>query len=241
MMLTGYHAIEEVLSVRGEAGSLYFSKENSRINTLLGIAKNRGIPIQRVSPKELEKLAQGEETRGVLLIREEETSNVINLDFFLRSLRRDTALVLILDGITDPHNLGAVLRSAAQFNADLVIVPSNRSIKDSDIVSRTSAGASIYVPITSETNLVRSIDKLKKEGFWVYGADMGGSPVCKTKFSGKIALVLGSEGKGIRDLVEKNCDFIVSIPTTGKIDSLNISVAAGILLYEIYRQTDVCR
>lgn len=237
-MLTGYHAIEEVLSVRGGACSLYYSKENSRINTLLSIAKNKGIPVQRVSPKELEKLAQGEETRGVLLIQKE-TPNVINLDLFLRTLRRDTALVLLLDGITDPHNLGAVLRSAAQFNADLVVVPSNRSIKDSDIVSRTSAGASIYVPVTSETNLVRSINKLKKSGFWVYGADMGGTPVYKTKFSGKIALVLGSEGKGMRDLVEKSCDFIVSIPTTGKIDSLNISVAAGILLYEIYRQTNV--
>ena len=144
---------------------------------------------------------------------------------------------MILDRVTDPHNVGAILRSCDQFGASLVIIPENNSSKDiegNEVIGRTSAGASAWVPVSIVNNLVRAVEQLKKAGYWVYGADAGGETLGKINFANKSVLIMGSEGTGIAQLLEKQCDTIVSIPTCRKIDSLNVSVAAGVLLYELY-------
>ncbi len=145
-------------------------------------------------------------------------------------------IVVILDSITDPHNVGAILRSCDQFGASLVIIPEHNSASDiagNEVIGRTSAGASAWVPVAIVNNLVRAAEQLKQAGFWVYGADAGGQNCRTIDFAEKSVLIMGSEGTGIASLLEKQCDTIVSIPTCGKIDSLNVSVAAGVLLYEL--------
>ncbi len=236
MLLTGFHAIEEYLKARTGGGILYVSRSGSRIERIRVLAVRKGLTVKNVSEKELAERAEGEETRGILLAAANAVVRWNTFDEFLLSGVNGNSFVLILDSITDPHNLGAVLRSAVQFGVDIVVLPTRRSAKETPIVSKTSAGASSLISVVHESNLVRVMEKLKKAGFWIYGARMDGERTDSVDFSGKTALVLGSEGKGMRGLVEKNCDFFVSIPTTGKIDSLNVSVAAGILMYEIYKR-----
>ena len=147
--------------------------------------------------------------------------------------------VVILDKVTDPHNVGAIIRSCDQFGASLVILPEHNSASDiegNEVIGRTSAGASAWVPVAIVNNLVRAVEKLKAAGFWIYGADAGGETLGKIDFPKRTCIIMGSEGTGISQLLEKQCDSIVSIPTCGKIDSLNVSVAAGVLLYELYRR-----
>ena len=152
----------------------------------------------------------------------------------------DSCLVLVLDSVTDPHNLGAVLRSADQFQASALIVPESRSAKDSGeengVVARASAGASAWIPLVRTSNLVRAVERFKQAGFWVYGAEAGGQSVADVKLPDKTVFIMGSEGSGISRLLRENCDGFVSIPAAGRLDSLNVSVAAGILLYEFRRQ-----
>ena len=143
---------------------------------------------------------------------------------------------MILDSITDPHNVGAIIRSCDQFGADLVVLPSRRGAStDSEIIGRSSAGASSWVPYMVVPNLIRVIELLKEEGYWIYGADAGGEKLndLVVQKNDKVAIVMGSEGSGMSRIVRENCDKILSIPTCGKLDSLNVSVAAGILLYRI--------
>jgi 23S rRNA (guanosine2251-2'-O)-methyltransferase len=149
--------------------------------------------------------------------------------------RRD-ALAVILDEITDPHNYGAILRSCDQFGVDLVITRNRRTARYAEVIAQTSAGAVSWVPAAEVANLPRAVQDLKDAGFWIYGADMAGEPVSDKDLRGRVALILGGEGSGITRLLREACDGMVSIPTQGRIDSLNVSVAAGVLLYEIARQ-----
>ena len=155
-------------------------------------------------------------------------------------VRQNTySTVIVLDSVTDPHNVGAVIRSCDQFGASLVILPQARSANDiahNEVIARASAGAAAWVPVCVVSNAVRTVQRLKDAGFWVYGADAGGETLASVDFARRTVIVMGSEGKGISPLLSKQCDSIVSVPTCGKIDSLNVSVAAGILLYERYRR-----
>lgn len=143
---------------------------------------------------------------------------------------------MILDSVTDPHNVGAVIRSCDQLGADLLVLPEKRGASESAVIERSSAGASAWVPTAIVTNLVRAVEKLQKAGFWVYGAAAGGSAAHSLDLTGNTALIMGSEGSGIGRLLAKKCDGFIAIPCCGKLDSLNVSVAAGILLYERRRQ-----
>jgi 23S rRNA (guanosine2251-2'-O)-methyltransferase len=154
----------------------------------------------------------------------------------LAEISGPTALILLLDEISDPHNLGAILRSADQFGVELVILPTRRAARETQTVVKTSAGASLYVPLYSLPNLAAGLQLAKEAGFWVYGADLGGGRLDAVSFEGRTALVLGSEGGGLRRLVRERCDALVRIPSGGHVDSLNVSVAAGILMFEIRRQ-----
>jgi 23S rRNA (guanosine2251-2'-O)-methyltransferase len=146
-------------------------------------------------------------------------------------------LVLILDGITDPRNLGALIRTAHCCGAGGVIVPQNRSALVTATAVKASAGAVNYIPVAMATNLSRAIDLMKKKGFWIYGADAGeGKAVYELDYDRPVGLVMGSEGKGIRPLIKSKCDFLIAVPMLGQIDSLNVSVAAGIIMYEIMRK-----
>lgn len=239
----GYHAIEEAIKKAGMGSTLYLARNSGdRVQKLELEAKATGkIAVKKVSKDELSRMMPDVDLRGALLDLggpRKGASRLIEttVDEFCSKLKEDDkALVLILDGITDPHNLGAILRSADQFGVDLVLIPERRAVQANETVVKVSSGAAQYVPVSVVTNLGREIDKLKENGFWLYGADMSGESSYEEKFANKCAIVMGSEGDGISNLVRKKCDYIVSIPMQGHIDSLNVSVATGILLYEFRR------
>jgi 23S rRNA (guanosine2251-2'-O)-methyltransferase len=145
-------------------------------------------------------------------------------------------LVVVLDGVTDPHNLGAVLRVAEGAGASGVVIPKDRAVGVTAAAVKASAGASEHVPVARVTNIRRAIDRMKEAGLWVYAAEAGGTPYTELDLTGPVGLVLGSEGKGVRRLVREGCDGSVSIPMRGAVESLNVSVAAAVLLYEAGRQ-----
>ena len=254
-IITGFHAIEEKVRRAAESGkndglSLHLAKTGPRIKKILETAKNAGIPVINADKNALDSLVKvlpevARDHRGIVMVFEgapEKPENETDFDVWVCAAKKqegERLTVIVLDSVTDPHNVGAILRSCDQFGASLVVMPGRHSASgfaDSQIIARSSAGASAYVPVSVVTNLVRAVQQLKDAGFWVYGADAGGESVTKIKFPPKTCIVMGSEGKGISRLLEEQCDSIVSIPTCGKIDSLNVSVAAGVLLYETYRQ-----
>lgn len=234
--LTGFHAIEELIKSGNAVGPLLVANAGPRARSIMSLAVECKIPVNRVGEHELDRLAR--DHRGIALAVEaggdtKETS----VEEFIASLEEgQDAVVVLLDSITDPHNYGAILRSCDQFGVNLVVVPSRRAAKDTETVSKTSAGASAWVPTATVPNLVRAAELLKDAGFWVYGADMEGKPVDKLSLTGRLALVMGSEGSGLSRLLRERCDAMVSIPSRGRVDSLNVSVAAGVLLYEAARQ-----
>jgi 23S rRNA (guanosine2251-2'-O)-methyltransferase len=238
--LTGFHAIEErIKSAAGGAacGPLLVAKPGPRARELTTLAANNKIRVERVGTFDLDRLAP--DNRGIALqVEDSYDSGVdVNLEEFIAGLgERRNALVIILDEITDPHNYGAILRSCDQFGVDLVISRNRRSAKHAEVISKTSSGAVSWVPQAETPNLVRAAEDLKEAGFWIYGADMEGEPVWKKDLRGRTALVLGGEGSGMSRLLRERCDAMVGIPSGGKIDSLTVSVAAGVLLYEARRQ-----
>jgi 23S rRNA (guanosine2251-2'-O)-methyltransferase len=194
--LTGYHAIAEYLRQGNAAVELLLSRDNSRTAELAIEAKQRGVPVRRIENTELDGLV-GENRGAALRIETAGTRPHRDFEAHVRSLSGDSAFVLLLDGITDPHNVGAILRSADLFFADAVVVPERRSAGADSVVAKISAGASAYVPFFTVTNLTRTVEFLKKSGFWVYGADMAGTSILSVDVSGKTALVMGSEGQGL--------------------------------------------
>jgi 23S rRNA (guanosine2251-2'-O)-methyltransferase len=235
--LTGFHAIEERIKSGKACGPLLLAKPGPRARELVSLAHTKKIRTDRVGTFELDRLAP--DNRGIALQVDDIHAHTADtsMETFLAELGdKKDALVLILDEITDPHNYGALLRSCDQFGVDLVISAKRRTAKHAEIISATSAGAVSWVAQAETANLVRAADALKTAGFWIYGADAEGEAVYAKDLRGRTALVLGSEGDGISRLLRERCDALVGIPTVGRIDSLNVSVAAGVLLYEVSRQ-----
>ncbi|MCL2042533.1 MAG: 23S rRNA (guanosine(2251)-2'-O)-methyltransferase RlmB [Treponema sp.] len=239
--LTGFHAIEErIKSSRtnsSDCGPLLMAKAGPRARELVNLAVNCKIRVDRVGTFDLDRFAPG--NRGIALQVPDSSpdSADVSTEEFIGGLGDQAgALVIILDDITDPHNYGAILRSCDQFGVDLVISRNRRNAKHADIISKTSAGTVSWVPQAETANLARTVEQLKNAGFWIYGADIQGDPVYEKDLRGRTALILGSEGSGISRLLRESCDGFVGIPSQGKIDSLNVSVAAGVLLYEVQRQ-----
>lgn len=242
--ITGIHAIEEALKKAGHGSTLYLLRGDKRNSALeLQAQANGKTAVKKVSSHELDEMANGNDHRGAVLdIGKKSNSSqggriheTTVIDFCKKLKPEDKALVLVLDEITDPHNLGAIMRSADQFGVSLIVLPERRSASANETVIRISSGAAQYVTIATVTNLSRELDLLKEYGFWVYGADMNGEKSYNTKFADRTVIVMGSEGSGMRSLVRQKCDHMISIPMQGHIDSLNVSVAAGILLYEFRR------
>ena len=247
---TGFHAVEERIRSaqnKKEMGlRVLYAKPGPRVKKIISQAKDQNIPCSETTEKELNSLVANlpetaREHRGIILISENEkqvSENKVDFSQFLKSVEsKESSVVVILDSITDPHNVGAIIRSCDQFGVDLVVLPERRGASESEIIGRSSAGASAWVQTAVVSNLVRTAEQLKEAGYWIYGADAGGETCGKCSLQGKIALVMGSEGSGISRLLEEKCDNIISIPTCGKLDSLNVSVACGVLLYEIHRQS----
>ncbi len=240
----GFHAIEEALKLAPAGSTLYLCRNSGDKNVRLEqLARITGkVAVKKIALVEMDRMVPGADHRGAVLDlggARKGGSRIQTMDVkeFCKSLSDDqNALVVILDGITDPHNLGAILRSCDQFSVSLVVIPERRSVQANETVTKVSSGAAQYVPMAVVTNLTREIQILKEHGFWIYGADMNGEVVHGIQFAHRTAIVMGSEGDGISRLVRESCDHIVSIPMTGHIDSLNVSVATGIMLYEVRRQ-----
>jgi 23S rRNA (guanosine2251-2'-O)-methyltransferase len=234
--LLNFHGIEETLKDPPDGAVLHVGRKNARTDALRELAQRQGVRVQDDPPEAFERLAGKENKGAALLLPGGRKTRELSIEGFIENLSAPMALVVLLDGVTDPQNYGAILRSADQFGADLVVIPARRSASDTPAVFAASAGAAAWVPHAVVPNLVRAMELLKSADFWIYGADMAGTPASQAQMKGRVALVLGGEGKGLSRLVRQTCDVIVSIPTQGKIDSLNVSVAAGILMYEIRRE-----
>ncbi len=235
--IVGLHAIEEFLK-RGKArGTLLVSHGGARIAALRAHAEAAGVRVEEASDADLASACSSDAHKGAVLVLDM-PSTALHGDFrrLVTALPPGTSLCLVLDGITDPQNLGAILRSADQFHVDLVVIPSRRSAQENQTVSRVSSGASAYVPLAVVPNIPSALELLKENGFWIFGADMDGDPAAEKDMKGRTCIVMGSEGSGMRRLVREKCDFLVRIPAAGHVDSFNVSVAAGILLYEARRQ-----
>ncbi len=217
--------IESLLIAKGErSGSLI---------AIIAKAKKADIPVKDVDPKKLDFLAKGVNHQGIVAQCAVKEYSTLEDIFIIAEKRNESPFIIVLDRIEDPHNLGAIIRSAECAGAHGVIIPERRSAGLSYTVEKTSAGALEYIPVVRVKNISSTLEKLKEKGIWIYGADMGGENYKNVNFDGAAALVIGNEGKGISPLIAKQCDVIVSIPMKGRINSLNASVAAGILMYEI--------
>lgn len=225
--LFGHHAVQAALSARKrELKQLLVTKQHE--DKYKKLAQQSGVRMQTVDRKKLDNLST-QPHQGVAL----EAGGLPQVH--LKELY-DTDLLLALDQVTDPHNVGACLRSANAFGCAGVLVPSAHSPKDSPIIAKAAAGALEDTPLVSVGNLAQALENLKKEGFWIVGLDgHTDQNIADIDLGGKIVLVMGSEGEGLRDLVKKKCDFIAKLPMQGTVESLNVSVAAGIALYEARR------
>ncbi len=210
--------------------------QDGPILTIKREAKKAGSLIKYVDKQLLDNMSETGKHQGVIAVTA--AYDYSDVDDILNAAREkdEPPFIVLLDNIEDPHNLGAIIRSAHQAGAHGVIIPKNRAVGLTATVARTSAGALNYIPVAKVTNLSNTIEDLKKEGLWFVCADMDGEVMYNLDLKGPIGVVVGSEGDGVSRLVKEKCDFIASIPMKGQIDSLNASVAAGILCYEIVRQ-----
>lgn len=236
--LEGRNAILEVLKSGRDIEKIMVLKGNveGTIKRILAQAREKGIVVQEVARQKLDEISQTKNHQGVIAIVSEHQYVEVEDILQIAKEKGEPPFVVLLDGITDPHNLGAILRSAECAGVHGIIIPKRKSVGLNATVGKTSAGALEYVPVARVTNLVKTMEFLKKEGLWIACADMKGLDYFDSDMKGAIALVIGSEGGGVSRLVKETCDFTVSIPMYGQISSLNASVAAGLLMYEIVRQ-----
>ena len=206
------------------------------VNTILREAKKAGVVIEYVPKERLDAMSKTGRHQGVIAsCAAYEYAEVEDILAAAKEKNEDPFIV-VLDGIEDPHNLGAIIRTAHQAGAHGIIIPKRRAVGLTATVAKTSAGAINYLPVAKVTNISQTIEELKKEGIWFACADMDGEVMYRANLKGPIGIVIGNEGEGVSRLVKEKCDFTVSIPMKGQIDSLNASVAAGVLAYEIVRQ-----
>ena len=237
-VFSGRNAVKELLASGRDIEKIYVQQgdREGSVKLLIGLASERKIQISEVSKQKLDQISCGAKHQGIVAVASEaEYSTVEQILEYAASLGESPFLV-VCDGIEDPHNLGAIIRSAECSGAHGVIIPKRRAAGLTSTVGKASAGALMHMRVARVTNIAQTIDELKAAGVWTYAADMGDTPYYKSDMKGAVAIVLGNEGAGISRLVKEKCDFIVSMPMKGKINSLNASVAAGVLMYEVARQ-----
>ena len=206
------------------------------VTAIIAKCKAKGVLIKEISPQKLDYYCGGANHQGVAVMLASQEYSTVDDIMALADSRNEKPFIIICDGLEDPHNLGAVIRTAEATGVHGVIIPERRSASLNATVAKAACGALEYVPVARVTNIASTIDMLKDKGVWVFGADMDGEDYTKTDFDVPCAIVIGNEGKGIGTLTAKKCDKIISLPMLGKINSLNASVAAGILMYEAVRK-----
>ena len=238
-LIIGRNPVTEALRAGNrEIDIIYIAKgiKNGSIGKIIAMCRKKGIIIKETDTRKLDYMCGGAAHQGVIAkVAAHEYASLDDL-FKRAEDRGESPFFIICDGIEDPHNLGAIIRTAECAGAHGVIIPKRRSASLNYTVNKSSAGALEYMPVTRVTNLSDTIDFLKEKGIWIYGTDMNGEEWCGTDLKGSMALVVGSEGTGMSRLVREKCDFILSLPMKGAIQSLNASVAAGIVMYEASRQ-----
>jgi len=237
-ILYGINTVTEALKARGrnfEWVAVAKERNDIRLKRAIEECRKIGVPVRVLSRMELDELAGNAAHQG--LVAATSAKQYSHLDDIVASRRGEHSLIVVLDGVEDPHNLGAILRTADAAGADGVVIPERRSAAVTAAVAKVSAGASEHLPIAKVTNISRALEDLKEKDLWVVGLDERGEQTYDAiDYKMHCAVVLGAEGKGIHDLVRRHCDFLVSIPMMGQVPSLNVSVAAGVMLYEVVRQ-----
>jgi 23S rRNA (guanosine2251-2'-O)-methyltransferase len=212
-------------------------REKGAVQKILQLAAKNGIPVEWMGRGGVEKLAPGLVHQGIVGLCREHAYATVDEVLANRHKGSRYSLVILLDSVTDTQNLGSIIRTAHCCGANGVIIPENRSASVTASVAKASAGAVYRLPTAMVVNMARTIDDLKERGFWIYGAAAEAEVTIHTPgYEGDVGLVMGSEGKGLRPLIRKKCDFLISIPMRGQVASLNVSVAAGIIIHEIFRK-----
>ena len=234
-LIIGRNAVREALKAERPAECLMIQRGEKKgsVSPIVAQCLDMKIPVKEVDGKKLDFMCGHGNHQGVILVAAAKEYSTVEDIFALAEERNEAPFIIICDGLEDPHNLGAVIRSAEAAGAHGVIIPSRRSTGLGYTVGKSSAGALEYMPVARVTNIVATINELKEKGVWVFAADMDGKPFYETDMSGAVAIIVGSEGKGVGRLVKENADVVVSIPMKGKINSLNASVAASILMFEV--------
>jgi len=236
-VLFGIHAVEEALRARSRSlDHLEVARErhDQRLQAVIDLAREEGIAVRFVPREQLDRLARSKSHQGTVAVVA--TKEYVGLESLVSS-DRGHSFILVLDGIEDPHNLGALIRSADGAGATGVLIPERRSAAVNATVAKTSAGASEHVKVARVVNLARALDELKERNVWIVGLDeRGDRRYDEIDYHMDCAIVLGAEGQGLHDLIRKKCDYLVSIPMAGKVSSLNVSVAGAVVMYEVARQ-----
>lgn len=236
-LLIGRNAVMEAVKSGRVIDSLLVAKgdRSGSIGVIMGLCRDKGIVIKEVDRRKLDAMCGGANHQGVAAKVAAHAYADVEDIFKAAEEKGEKPFIIVCDELEDPHNLGAIIRTADACGAHGIIIPKRHGVSLTYAVGKASAGAVEYVPVARVPNLPSVLDELKERGVWIYGADMDGTPWDKQDYSGAVALVVGSEGRGISRLVKEKCDFIVSLPMKGKINSLNAGVAAGILMYEIMK------
>jgi 23S rRNA (guanosine2251-2'-O)-methyltransferase len=234
--LTGFHAVEEALNAGRALDRIVIAKgrHGDRVEAVVRLAKSRGVPVRFEERRQVDSLAGTHEHQGVAALAAAKPA--VELEDLLRT-KTAQGLLVLLDGVEDPHNLGAIVRTSLAAGAQGIVIPERRAAGLTDTVERASAGALAHLPVARVKNLVRAMEEMKEVGYWLVGLDeRAEKKYTEVDLKGSGGIVLGSEGEGLHELTCKRCDFLVSIPTSGPVRSLNVSVAAGVMLFEAVRQ-----
>lgn len=237
-VLYGIHSVAEALRARSRSlDHLEVARErhDQRLQSVIDLAREQGVSVRFLARDQLDRLARSKSHQGVVAVVNSRSYS--ELDELLANKKGAYSFILVLDGIEDPHNLGALIRTAEGAGVDGVVIPERRAAAVNATVAKASAGASEHVKIARVVNLARTLDEMKETSIWIVGLDeRGGKAYDDIDYNMDCALVLGAEGHGLHDLVRKKCDFLVSIPMLGRVPSLNVSVAGAVVMYEVARQ-----
>jgi 23S rRNA (guanosine2251-2'-O)-methyltransferase len=235
-VIAGRNAVAEALKKGRPIDCIYILKGADRgsMGKIIALAKQAGVPIKDAAAQKLDTLCEGVVHQGVVAMAA--CHDFSSMEDIFQKAGDQPPFVIICDNIEDPHNLGAIIRTAEAAGAHGVIIPKRRGVGLTATVAKTSAGAVEYMPVVRVPNIVSTIEELKQKGLWIFCADMDGQPWCSTDMGGPIGIVVGAEGSGVSRLTKEHCDFVVSLPMNGQVNSLNASVAAAIVIYEAVRQ-----
>jgi 23S rRNA (guanosine2251-2'-O)-methyltransferase len=238
--LTGIHAVREALEAGRALDRIVIARgrQDTRVEEIVQLARERRVPVRFEDRGQLDRLAGSKDHQGVVATAAARAAATLeDILAAANSTNAQRGLIVLLDGVEDPHNLGAIIRTALASGAHGVVIPERRSAGLTDTVARASAGALAHLPVAKVTNLVRTMEELKEAGYWLIGLDESADKsYTDADYTSPVGIVLGGEGKGLHELTRKRCDFVVSLPTTGPVKSLNVSVAAGVVLFEALRQ-----